>query len=69
MYFDSIHFVEMCIDGLGGLSKCSSDRIHVLNIRKQLTPVKDQKWRPEGEGEWEPQISCEIFGRCPKLKP
>jgi hypothetical protein len=29
--------------------------------------VKDRKWRPEG-GEWEPQISFKIFGRCPKLK-
>jgi len=30
--------------------------------------MKDRKRRPEG-GEWEPQISFEIFGRCPKIKP
>ena len=30
--------------------------------------LKDQKRRLEG-GEWEPQISFEIFGRCPKIIP
>jgi hypothetical protein len=28
--------------------------------------MKDRKRRPEG-GEWEPPISFEIFGRCPKI--
>jgi len=29
--------------------------------------MKDRKRRPEGGGEWEPQISFEIFSRCPKI--
>jgi hypothetical protein len=31
-------------------------------------PLKDQKWRPEGD-KWEPQISFETFDRCPKINP
>ena len=38
----------------------------ILNrLRYQL---KDQKRRPEG-GEWEPQISFEIFDHCPNINP
>jgi hypothetical protein len=30
--------------------------------------LKNRKRRPEG-GEWEPQISFEIFNHCPKIDP
>ena len=30
--------------------------------------LKNRKMRPEGD-EWEPQISFEIFARCPKITP
>ena len=39
----------------------------ILNrFRYQL---KDRKRRPEGGGEWEPQISFEIFDHCPNINP
>jgi hypothetical protein len=39
-----------------------------MSINEWIAELKDRKRRLEG-GEWEPQISFNIFGLCPKIKP
>jgi hypothetical protein len=40
-------------------------RISYVVVEEDIL-LKDRKWRPEG-GEWEPRISFEIVGHCPKI--
>ena len=39
-----------------------------VNLVVRAVNLKDRKRRPEG-GEWEPQISFEIFDHCPNINP
>jgi len=52
--------------GVGKFKMKEICKIYIKPLHKLEFMVKDRKRRPEG-GEWEPQISFEMFSHCPKI--
>jgi hypothetical protein len=44
-------------------------KIKTWEFRKKMERLRKDRTRRSEGNEWEPQISFEIFGRCPKIKP